>query len=440
MYDVFISYRRDGGYSMARLVYEHLIQMGLNPFWDFKELRSGPFNVELYQRIEECSNFLLVLPVNALDRCSAENDWLRMEIAHAIKDPTKNIIPLLMSGFQWPAQLPEDIAKLPSYNGVFMSQDYFEASMDKIVGMLKNVKTAQHHAAPQTGDQRYKNLYFSSEDKLEIRRLRVQQNLMKQFDQGVYDKVLSCYPGATVLDVGSNNGDFIMDRAVQAGDVAKLVGLEYDQTAVDAANRKHGQEGRISFHCCDVESNDWEFQLEQIMEEKGIDQFDILNISMVILHLKNPYKLLKTLRQYLRKGGAVIIKDIDDGLNLAYPDEGAHFQRVFDICMQNEESGFRHSGRQIFTLLRRAGYQNVCLERAGLSTISMDYEERSALFDVYFSFILEDLKLMAQRYPTDKHIQKELEWYSDFYDDLEQQFQDPAFFFNLGFMLYTAQK
>ncbi len=31
MYDVFISYRRDGGFEMARLLYEHLKSAGLNP-------------------------------------------------------------------------------------------------------------------------------------------------------------------------------------------------------------------------------------------------------------------------------------------------------------------------------------------------------------------------------------------------------------------------
>lgn len=439
MYDVFISYRRDGGYAMARLMYEHLKQKGLNPFFDLEELRSGPFNVRLYKAIEECTNFLLVLPANALDRCSSENDWLRLEITHAIaKD--KNIVPLMMEGFAWPEILPDGMEKLPSYNGVQMSRDYFDASVDKIIGMLKGVSVGSSKPAVHINQQRSENTYFSSADKREIRRLRIQQNLMKQFDQPVYDSILARYPGAKILDVGSNNGDFIMDRMVEAGDVEKLIGLEYDQIAVDTANRKYGEEGRIAFYCANVESSELEFLMDQIMEENDIDRFDIINISMVILHLKNPYKLLKTLRAYLRRGGTVIIKDIDDGLNLAYPDDGNNFQRVFDICNQNEDSGFRQSGRQIYTLLRRAGYRDVCLEKSGLSTAGMDYEERSALFDVYFSFVLEDLKLMAARYPEDKRVRMDLEWYSDYYDDLEQQFQDDAFFFNLGFTLHTAQR
>lgn len=40
MYDVFISYRRDGGFEMARLLYDHLKGIGLNPFFDLEKLCS----------------------------------------------------------------------------------------------------------------------------------------------------------------------------------------------------------------------------------------------------------------------------------------------------------------------------------------------------------------------------------------------------------------
>ena len=76
MYNVFISYRRDGGYETARLLYEHLKNAGYNPFFDLEELRSGPFNVRLYKIIDECPNFLIVLPKDALKRCENTDDWL----------------------------------------------------------------------------------------------------------------------------------------------------------------------------------------------------------------------------------------------------------------------------------------------------------------------------------------------------------------------------
>ena len=70
----------------------------------------------------------------------------------------------------------------------------------------------------------------------------------------------------------------------------------------------------------------------------------------------------------------------------------------------------------------------------------MDYEQREALFETYFSFVLDDLKIMRDRYPADKRIAADYEWYFSNYDDLEEKFQDDNMFFSLGFMLFTAHK
>ena len=136
MYDIFISYRRDGGHEMARLIYEHLSFKGLNCFFDLEELGAGEFNIKLLKNIEESRNFVLILSPGALDRCRNENDWVRAEIEHAIENE-KNIVPLMMKGFDWPGDLPESLSKLPFYNGVSLIREYFDASINKLVGMLE---------------------------------------------------------------------------------------------------------------------------------------------------------------------------------------------------------------------------------------------------------------------------------------------------------------
>ena len=70
----------------------------------------------------------------------------------------------------------------------------------------------------------------------------------------------------------------------------------------------------------------------------------------------------------------------------------------------------------------------------------MDFEKREAFFETYFSFVLEDCKIMAERYPTDKRIQNDYNWLKKTYDDLEEKFQEENLFFVLGFILYTASK
>lgn len=62
------------------------------------------------------------------------------------------------------------------------------------------------------------------------------------------------------------------------------------------------------------------------------------------------------------------------------------------------------------------------------------------MFETYFSFILEDLKIMRERYPDDTKIKEDYEWYRDVYDELEEKFHIDTFMFSLGFMLFTARK
>ena len=439
MYDLFLSYRRDGGFATARLLYEYLKNMGLNPFFDLEELRSGQFNTKLYNSIEESSNFVPILSKSALDRCVNEGDWLRLEIAHAIKTG-KHIVPIMQEDFQWPDNLPDDIKELPNYNGVHISKEYYDASMGKFISMLKNVSTGTSSTENNVEYQRVGNAYVFSDDKKEIRRLKIQQDLMIDFDRDVYDKVCAQHEELRVLDIGSNTGAFVMDRIVKRGNAVKVLGLEFDEGFVTGANAKYGEEGRIKFFQQNVEDDDFAEKLEEYMEDMDVPNFNVVNISMLILHLKSPYKMLKAIRPFLAKGATIVVKDIDDGFNVAYPDEDGSIQRIYNICKKSKTSGYRNSGRQIYTLLMRAGYREVCFEKMGISTPGLDCDMRSALFDTYFSFILEELKIYVKNNPSDSRAAKDLEWYDAVYESLEERFQDDNFFFNLGFVLFTARK
>ena len=67
-YQIFISYRRDGGESLAALLYERFARKGYDVFYDVESLRSGDFNEKLLSVIEKCEDVLLILPPGGLDR------------------------------------------------------------------------------------------------------------------------------------------------------------------------------------------------------------------------------------------------------------------------------------------------------------------------------------------------------------------------------------
>jgi len=131
-YDVFLSYRRDGGETMAILLRDRLVAKGYNVFLDIESLNSGSFNKKLLSIIENCTDVVVVCSKNSLDRCKNEGDWVRTEIAHALKSG-KNVVPVMLRGFEWPDVLPEEMEELRLQNGVNAnSSEFFDAAIDRL--------------------------------------------------------------------------------------------------------------------------------------------------------------------------------------------------------------------------------------------------------------------------------------------------------------------
>lgn len=133
-YDIFISYRRDGGYETAQLLYDSLKQLGYRVSFDMETLRGGKFNEQLYSRIEQCSDVLAIMSKNSLAlRENREDDWFRLEIAHALKHG-KNIVPVFLRDFNFPDKktLPPDIAEIVDFNGVVAAQEHYDSTVKKI--------------------------------------------------------------------------------------------------------------------------------------------------------------------------------------------------------------------------------------------------------------------------------------------------------------------
>ena len=136
-FDVFISYRRESGSPNARLLREALEKRGYRVFLDVEDLTQGHFDEALLREIERIPNFLVVLSPGCLDRCVHEGDWLRLEIAHAIRTERK-IVPVTLPGFVFPevSALPEELRALPRHQAVEHTHRYFEASMDQLSAYL----------------------------------------------------------------------------------------------------------------------------------------------------------------------------------------------------------------------------------------------------------------------------------------------------------------
>lgn len=144
MQQIFISYRRLGGDAVAYLLHEKLTALGYEVFYDIESLHNGRFDNKIFESIDECNDVLVVLSPNALDRCVNEGDWLREEVSYSIKHG-KNLIPLMMDGFEWPESLPEDMEALKNYNGLPINFKFFDSVMDRIISHFTMVHSTEKH-------------------------------------------------------------------------------------------------------------------------------------------------------------------------------------------------------------------------------------------------------------------------------------------------------
>lgn len=137
-YDVFISYRRTS-FDAANVIASRLKADGYRVFFDIEAMRSGLFNEQLYSVIDECDDFILVLSPDALTRCHDQEDWVRKEVLHAM-EKKKNIIPIMLNGFQWPEKMPDKMENLCMYQAVTSSQDFFDLAIKRLESYLKSRK------------------------------------------------------------------------------------------------------------------------------------------------------------------------------------------------------------------------------------------------------------------------------------------------------------
>lgn len=436
--DIFISYRRDGGYAMARLLYECFHNAGLSVFLDLEELRSGPFNDKLYEAIDNCENFLLVLPPNGLDRCQSESDWLRLEIEHAIKQK-KNIIPLMMVGFTFPEELPPSLQVLPFFNGVQSSREYFDATIKKILSMLRGVSLDETKI---NVNERHDDVrYYFDEDEAERHRLHTEDDLLARYEKPIVDKLLEGKENVVCLDVNvlSTRGSY---ARLEYPQIQHVIALTYNEDVAKRGKAKKidGENGdKIDFFQVQFEADDFEKQLEKCLAQAGVDGVDIVYLSMAIMDFKKPFKILHAIQNCLNDDAVMLVRDVDDGAVFAYPDKDGLFAKFQSFYVHNIYSGYRYTGRQVYSYIRKMDPKEIVLERFGINTSNLTRKDKKALFEAWFSFIPNDFNRMLKEYPDSKIAKEAVDFCNKYYDELNEQFFSRDVLFSSGYILYSVK-
>jgi len=131
-YEIYLSYQRNGGKTMAILLHDRLAAKGYSVFLDIANYNTGKFSFKLFNVIDDCKDFLLVCSKGCLDHCFDDDDWTRIELAYALQK-NKNIVPIIMHGFSFPNILPYDIENARMKNSIFT---HSHASEDETIDEL----------------------------------------------------------------------------------------------------------------------------------------------------------------------------------------------------------------------------------------------------------------------------------------------------------------
>lgn len=135
-YHIFLSYRREDGKDIARMLKESLARKGYRVFLDLDELQDGVFDSRILDAINSTPIYMLVMTKQCFSRCTNPQDWVRQEIEYAIAKG-KTIIPLNIDNeFEhYPADMPvhiKDALSAHQYSAIDTKQLYQE-SISKLV-------------------------------------------------------------------------------------------------------------------------------------------------------------------------------------------------------------------------------------------------------------------------------------------------------------------
>ncbi len=275
------------------------------------------------------------------------------------------------------------------------------------------------------------------QDKKEIERLKTQRNLLLEYEKPVIEELLSRKDSSiTVLDVGCNGGEKTLSL-FSSQKVRKVIGVEYNKDLALEAERERGS-NVFSFFNLDVESPDFLPSLRKIMKEEGIEGFDIIYLSFVLMHLQNPDALLLKLKKLLNDDGTLVVVEPDDSLSFLCPDEEGLLKGFMEILDKDKYSGNRRLGREIEIKLIDCGYQ-VALPVYSIHGAFADKQKKDDIYTVFFSYLVDDMAILMKEEDNEEY-KAMSRWLEDNLPTLERVIKSDSSFISMGLKILTCTK
>lgn len=446
-FDIFISYRRSSTWQIGELLYNSLKANGWNPFFDGEEMVHGEDFVEqLKDAISSCHDFILLLKDDDLIKCDNEDDWVRKEI-HLAYSMNKHIIPVFVDG-DINLNVKDEIAiEVSKRDAIYIDRRIFKNALQMLTDSLIALPKVVNRNSDDThivDDEVYlktvdriANKYDTTRFKTQ-ERLSVQQTIILPFNNAIYERYFKDKTDFDVLDLGSNNGNSIMNSVLPSYKPRHIIGVERSEKMIEQAQKYVGTTPYVPY-MLDVESEDFIDNVKEIMANEGIQGFDLIVCTFLLLHLKKPGQLVKKIRKLLKPGGILFIRDVDDLQTVSHPDPDKLVKTFKEIDSKLAHTGFRKMGRELYAHLKDAEYSTIEFIPEEISTVGRDYDERLDLLNMNFSYIKENVMDMIVPNKPSK-FDGYLSYVESHYDDLEELFSKSNYYYKCGIVAVIAKR
>ncbi len=273
------------------------------------------------------------------------------------------------------------------------------------------------------------------EQKQEMERLSIQEELFLPYEQPVYQKIFA-RPRPFVLDIGSNDGRKTVRRFANTH-TQKVIGLECNSELIKTA-RTNCADSRFSFFHCDVEEEQFMACIQQIMADEGIPAFDVIHLSFVLMHLRDAASLLAQLRPLLAKDGVLMVIDVNDEQSKIVPDKENRFSAFKELLCLDPYAGDRRCGAKLPELLSKSGYQNITLERETLVISPAEFQKKQNMFAAFCSYLAEDIKLLRKENPANLDYIRCEDWLKHNYEVMRSDALSKETLFTIGVSVITC--
>ena len=266
----------------------------------------------------------------------------------------------------------------------------------------------------------------------EIERLNAQEELLWKAQERIYDSFLNG-KDMVILDIGCSDG-FKTVREFDRDNVKKVLALDYAAEAVAKAKANCGSE-KFCFEMGNVEDADFEDRLIDLMKKHDIEAFDVVHLSLVVLHLKNPVNLFTLLRRYIKKDGRIVIVEADDDKAVLSPDD--YYLRKYNSLLKLDPyMGNRECASNMYIWLNKAGYCSI--HDTYVYAQGKDTATKKAMFDIYFSSLPVDFEDLCIDDSSNEDYRMAKDWLDENIDDIYEYLLHEATVFSFGVSIFEG--